>query len=171
MTRYVAFLRGVSPTNAKMPDLKACFESVGFSNVRTLLSSGNIIFDTRMSKVSMIEVKAEQAMQAALGRSFLTFVRPAEHLQKLVESKPFAKFELPAQSKEVITFLSEPIPVGLTLPIVREDASILLVLESEALCAYIPGPKGPTFMGLLEKTFGKHITTRTLQTVRKCCSA
>ncbi len=40
MTRYVAFLRGISPMNLKMPELKRCFESAGFTEVKTLLSSG-----------------------------------------------------------------------------------------------------------------------------------
>ena len=31
MPRYVAFLRGVSPMNAKMPELKAAFEAAGFT--------------------------------------------------------------------------------------------------------------------------------------------
>jgi hypothetical protein len=34
-----------------------------------------------------------------------------------------------------------------------------------------PGPKGPVFMTFLERTFGKDITTRTLDTVRKCAMA
>jgi Uncharacterized protein conserved in bacteria len=48
MARHVAFLRGVSPINAKMPQLKRCFESAGFANVKTVRSSGNVVFDTRM---------------------------------------------------------------------------------------------------------------------------
>lgn len=32
MPRYVAFLRGVSPMNLKMPDLKHCLENAGFDN-------------------------------------------------------------------------------------------------------------------------------------------
>ena len=47
MPRYIALLRGVSPMNCKMPELKAAFESAGFSNVKTLLSSGNVAFDAR----------------------------------------------------------------------------------------------------------------------------
>ena len=47
MPRYVAFLRGVSPMNAKMPELRRCFENAGFRDVRTLLSSGNVVFSTR----------------------------------------------------------------------------------------------------------------------------
>ena len=110
-------------------------------------------------------------MQAQLGRGFLTFVRSAESLQHLLASKPFAKFKLPPHSKEVITFLREPCELELDVPIKRDDASILRVIGSEVLCAYVPGPKGPTFMGLLERTFGKDITTRTLETVRKCSVA
>ena len=52
MPRYVAFLRGVSPMNCKMPELKRSFEDAGFSNVRTLLSSGNVAFDARASSTT-----------------------------------------------------------------------------------------------------------------------
>jgi uncharacterized protein (DUF1697 family) len=51
MPRYVAFLRGVSPMNAKMPELKKCFESAGFTDVKTLLSSGNVVFSTTTESV------------------------------------------------------------------------------------------------------------------------
>ncbi|MBX6764244.1 MAG: DUF1697 domain-containing protein [Rubrobacteraceae bacterium] len=44
MPRYVAFLRGVSPMNARMADLKSCFEKLGFRDVKTVLSSGNVVF-------------------------------------------------------------------------------------------------------------------------------
>lgn len=44
MPRYAAFLRGVSPMNAKMPELKKAFEAAGFLEVKTVLSSGNVVF-------------------------------------------------------------------------------------------------------------------------------
>jgi uncharacterized protein (DUF1697 family) len=47
MPRYVAFLRGVSPMNAKMAELKRCFEGAGYTDVKTVLSSGNVVFDVR----------------------------------------------------------------------------------------------------------------------------
>ena len=43
MARYAAFLRGVMPTNCKMPQLKAAFEAAGFTDVKTLLGSGNVV--------------------------------------------------------------------------------------------------------------------------------
>jgi uncharacterized protein (DUF1697 family) len=168
MPRYVAFLRGVSPMNAKMPELKSCFEAEGFSEVRTLLSSGNVVFNARSSSVAALERRAEKAMQSDLGHRFITIVRPAEYLQDLVQSDPFARFKLPSTTKRVITFLRSPAEATLKLPIEQDDASILAFNGSEALAVYVPGPKGPVFMRLLERTFGTSITTRTLDTVRKC---
>jgi uncharacterized protein (DUF1697 family) len=157
--------------NAKMPELKRAFEAAGFSDVRTLLSSGNVVFSARKAPTRRLELRAEKAMQAALGRSFGTFIRPAEHLQGLIEADPFAKFGLSPKSKRVVTFLREAHTPALRLPIERDDASILAISDSEVLCAYVPGPKGPAFMALLERTFGATITTRTLDTVRKCALA
>ena len=47
MPTYAAFLRGVSPLNATMAELKQCLETAGFGNVKTVLGSGNVIFDSR----------------------------------------------------------------------------------------------------------------------------
>ena len=44
MRRYAAFLRGVSPTTASMPELRQSLEAAGFTDVRTVLSSGNVVF-------------------------------------------------------------------------------------------------------------------------------
>lgn len=170
MPRYVAFLRGVNPMNAKMPDLKRSFEAAGFSEVRTLLSSGNVVFNARASAESALEKKAEKSMQETLGHAFGSFIRTAEHLQKLIAEDPFADFKLMASDKRVITFLDEAV-TGIKLPIELDDARILKIIGREALSAYTPGPKGPVFMRLLERTFGANITTRTLDTVKKCAKA
>ena len=172
MPRYVAFLRGVSPLNAKMPELKRCFEAVGFSDVRTLLSSGNVVFSARSAGSRVLERRAEKAMQDGIGKSFGTIVRPAAQLQALVEADPFAEFRLPADAKCVITFLRQPAGShALALPIERDGASILGIAGAEVFTAYLPSDKGPAFMSLIERTFGKDLTTRTLDTVRKCAWA
>jgi uncharacterized protein (DUF1697 family) len=154
-----------------MPLLKECFQAAGFEDVRTVLSSGNAVFSTRSTDWATIEHQAEQAMLASFGHAFPTIVRPTEHLQRLVSSDPFAEFNLPPAAKRVVTFLRRPPGLALELPIEREGARILKLADSEAFTAYEPGPRGPVFMTLLERTFGKDITTRTLATVEKCASA
>jgi uncharacterized protein (DUF1697 family) len=170
MPRYVAFLRGVNPMNAKMSELKRSFEVAGFSDVRTLLSSGNVVFDARTATENALRKKAEKAMQETLGRSFGTFIRTATHLQELIAADPFADFPLTANDKRVVTFLDEPV-ADIALPIELDGARILKIIERTALSAYTPSPKGPVFMKLLERTFGSNITTRTLDTVKKCVKA
>jgi uncharacterized protein (DUF1697 family) len=169
--RYVAFLRGVSPMNCKMPELKRCFERAGFRDVTTLLSSGNVAFSASPDVVPVLEKAAEAAMAKHLGQAFPTIVRPTAFLRALVERSPFLAFDLAPHAKPVVTFLRRPFEGALRLPIAQQQASILMLEGTEVFSAYVPHEKGPMFMALLEKTFGKAITTRTFETVRKCSLA
>lgn len=171
MPRHVALLRGVSPANAKMPELKRCFEAAGFSNVRTILSSGNVAFDTRSTRPDLLQRKIETALEDGLGRGFGTIVRSSAYLQELVERDPFAEFVLPAGSKRVVTFLREPPARTPALPIEQEGARILKLDGCEVFTAYVPLGTKAVFMTLIERTFGKEVTTRTFDTVRKCAAA
>lgn len=165
--RYAAFLRGVSPMNLKMPKLKSCLEEEGLTEVATLLSSGNVVFTARSASETALQRRLELAMGKRLGKSFLCFVRSVDFLEKLVESDPFLALRPPAGAKRVVTFLREPPKKKPRLPLTLHDATILAVRGSEVFSAYKPGPKGPVFMTLLERTFGEAITTRTWDTVRK----
>jgi uncharacterized protein (DUF1697 family) len=107
MPRYAAFLRGISPMNAKMPDLKKAFEAAGFTDVRTLLSSGNLVFTARAASEAALQRKAEAAMTKRLGRTFLTIVRPIDALRDMLASNPYQAFRLPPGAKRIVTFLRE----------------------------------------------------------------
>ncbi len=171
MPRYVALLRGVSPLYLKMSDLQAAVQDAGFTDVRTLLSSGNVAFDTRVTREATIGRRIEQALQERVGRHFPTFVRTREELQRMIETDPYAGHRLPKAAKRVVTFLRVPHPGRLALPIVRDEATIVALAGREAFTAYVPGPRGPLFMPFLEKTFGRDQTTRTWDTVRRCAAA
>jgi uncharacterized protein (DUF1697 family) len=166
MPRYAAFLRGVTPGNARMPDLVRAFQAAGFAEVRTLLSSGNVLFSAPRASNDSLERKAEAAMEQSLKRSFLTIVRSVDTLQDLIESDPFQSGRLTPVSKRVVTFLRRP-PERVTLPIELDGARILAIRGSEAFTIYEPSPRGPVFMSLIEKTFGKVQTTRTWETVAR----
>ena len=157
--------------NAKMAELRRCFESAGFTNVKTVLSSGNVVFDTRSKSETALARDIERAMDRQLKRTFYTIVRPVSRLHELIESDPFAKFRLPANAKRVVTFLAEPHKANLSLPLERDGVRILTMSEREVFTDYVPHPKGAVFMMLIEKTFGVKVTTRTWDTVKKCSAA
>ena len=171
MPQYVAFLRGVSPMNLAMTVLKATLEHAGFAEVRTLLSSGNAVFAAKEQKAEVLEGKIEKALTSKLGMSFMTFVRPVAELRAMLESDPYAAFQLSPDAKRVVTFTRQRFSAAaakkLALPIELDGARILAVQNGEIFSAYVRSAQGPVFMSLLEKTVGKEITTRTWNTVKK----
>jgi uncharacterized protein (DUF1697 family) len=167
LRRYAALLRGVSPMNLKMTDLKRCLESAGYADVRTVLSSGNVVFGARAGSEAALEKKLEKAMSEHLDRSFMTIVRSLDALRELLDADPFAKYRLPADAKRTVTFLRHEPAAKVELPEELDGARILGVRGREVLTAHVPSPRGAQFMTLIERTFGKDVTTRTWDTVRK----
>jgi len=154
--------------NVKMAELKRCFEGAGFTDVKTVLSSGNVAFGASARSDTAIARAIEAAMARQLDRVFYTIVRRASALRELIEADPYAAFRLPANAKRVVTFLGEPHKVKLSLPLETDGARILAMNGREVFIAYVPSPRGAVFMKLIEKTFGANVTTRTWDTVKKC---
>jgi len=167
MTRYAAFLRGVMPNKPKMPELKATFEAAGFKNVKTLLGSGNVVFEAAKTSEASLQKKAEAAMEKRLGRTFLTIVRSVDTLREILASDPYRGFPLEPGSKRVVTFLREAPTSKFKLPITMGSATIVSMSERQIFSVYVRGASSPEFMVLIEKTFGKALTTRTWETVTK----
>ena len=164
--RYAAFLRGVMPTNCKMPELKRAFEDAGFKDVKTYLASGNVTFDAPKQSNASLEKKAEAAIEKRLGRAFPTFIRSIAELEALLESDPYKGVRLKPDSKKIVTFL-RAMPEGLKLPMEQDEARVLKLDGHHLFTVYAPTPKGPVFMKLIESAVGKEQTTRTWDTVTK----
>ena len=89
--RYVAFLRAVNVGGriVKMQDLKAAFETLPVTNVRTFIASGNVIFDARSKDAASLERRAETALKTALGIHIDVFVRSLDELPRIAECGPY----------------------------------------------------------------------------------
>ena len=127
----------------------------------------HVVFSARASSEASLERKAETAMKNQLGRSFLTIVRSLDALRAILASDPYEAFRLPPGAKRIVTFLRKRPEAKLALPIELDGARILSVEGSEVFSAYLPSPRGPVFMTLIEKTLGQEVTTRTWDTIRK----
>jgi uncharacterized protein (DUF1697 family) len=94
MTRYVALLRAVNVGGRNavaMADLRAWFEDLGFQNPRTLLNSGNIVFEAATLSIERLEVKLEADARKALKIETPFLVRTGEDLARVVARNPFPK--------------------------------------------------------------------------------
>ena len=157
--------------NATMPALKRAFEAAGFTDVITVLSSGNAVFNARRSSESALQRKAEAAIRDTLGRTFLTIVRPVDMLQEMLASDPWRGCRLGPGAKRIVTFLREEPATRVVLPVEVDGARLLRLRGKELFSAYLPSPKGAVFMTLIERTFGKELTTRTADTVSRVARA
>ena len=171
MARYAALLRGVSPMNCKMPELKRALEKAGFSDVRTVISSGNAVFSARKAATSSLERKCEAAFVKYLGREFMTIVRPIETLETILASDPYNGCRMPAGAKRDVTFLRAAPATKPKLPVELRGAAICALIGDVAYSYHVPNNTDPAFMVLIEKTFGKQVTTRTWESVGRIVKA
>ena len=88
MTRYAAFLRGVNlgKRTVKSAELKSAFEAMGFTEVKTLLASGNVLFDAKPSKG--LKAKIEAGLKEQFGFAIGTVLRSVDELEAMVASDP-----------------------------------------------------------------------------------
>ena len=91
--RCIALLRGVNlGGNKKVPmaELKRLVEGLGFTDVRTLLNSGNVVFTARASAVRTAAARIQQTLLDQLGVSSKVTVLTAEELGAILDENPIA---------------------------------------------------------------------------------
>ena len=89
MTKYAAFLRGVNVggVNLKMAEVAKALEDAGFTNVRTILASGNVLLDSRAG-VDAVRKKAEKALRDTFGYDAWVLAYDVDTVQSISEGSP-----------------------------------------------------------------------------------
>jgi uncharacterized protein (DUF1697 family) len=93
-TRQIALLRGINVGRAKriaMADLRALVEGLGYTDVRTLLNSGNVVFTAAGKLATGSAARIEKAIAADLGVASRVFVLDAGELAAAVAGNPLGK--------------------------------------------------------------------------------
>ena len=170
--RYVALLRGIGPSNSNMRNekLRELFQKLGFQNVQTVISSGNVIFGSPSRAVKALETTIEEAIQRQLGFTSTTIIRSHQQLRRLVGSELFGGFEDTPTTRLNVTFLKEKPSTDLRFPYSAEENGYTVVgMHGREVLSVVDLTKGttPDLMAWLETQFGKAITTRTWKTVGK----
>jgi uncharacterized protein (DUF1697 family) len=107
MPRFISLLRGINISGQKqirMADLTALYEGSGFSDVRTYIQSGNVVFNAR-GKAGSLSKKIQGAVQKRYGFNVQTLVMTANEFAEVVKSNPFLKSHANETSALYITFL------------------------------------------------------------------
>lgn len=150
--------------------LAKAFESLGLTNVRPFLTSGNVLFESNTIDTARLEAMTEEALSRLLGFSRDVLIRSEADLQKLVTTSPFGnlKHENSGKTYLTVTFFKTPPKSLPPLPFRPEGKAFELLTEIDgALCSAtdLTAGKTPDLMAYLERQFGKHLTTRTWNTI------
>src|ERR1700738_1223960 len=108
-TVHVAFLRAVNVgggTSSAMADLRKLAEGLGFTNVRTLLQSGNLVFDAGAKKARGLESALEAALKKH-GMETDFMVRRWDELDAIIAANPFPKEAKADPGHLVVMFLKD----------------------------------------------------------------
>jgi uncharacterized protein (DUF1697 family) len=175
MTRYVAFLRGVNlgKRQTKSADLKVVFESLGFEGVRTLITSGNVLFETGSAKG--LKTRIEKALADHFGFEIGVVLRALDELKALIASKPFAKAPKEEVALHVLLF-AEPMTTRPKLAGIEGDFEIARIDDREIFFVVHKKPDG-TFLGRsaigdIDKDLpkGALVTMRNWNTIEKAAA-
>ena len=160
--------------NMRNDELRGVFETLGFTNVKTVISSGNVVFDSPSRAVRKLEATIEKALPEQLGFTSITIIRSRAQIQKFVNHNPFGGMDHSSKSSLNVTFLKKKTSSAMKFPyrVADRDYEILGIYDG-AICSVIDltGSKTPDLMAWLEKKFGKEITTRTWKTVERILKA
>lgn len=173
MAKYAAFLRGINVggRTIKMDKLRQVLEEQGFDQVKTLLASGNVVFESKAGAAAALRAKIEQAIKDAFGFEVHVIVRSGREILNLVKENPFRRVKVTPKTRLYVTFLSKLPKTNLKLPYTSLDGDyqILEVNKGLVISVLTLTPKSGTVnaMEILGKEFGSEITTRNWNTIQK----
>lgn len=113
MQTYVALLYSIILGDGRrvvMSDLKAMAEGLGLKNVRTLVATGNLVFEAPVTEIAGLEERLEAAFESAFGRHVDIIVRGAADWLRLAAGNPFADESAAAADQVAVRVMRQPVP-------------------------------------------------------------
>ena len=173
MATYISMLRGINILGhnlIKMSDLQALYRDLGFTNVRTYIQSGNVVFEVRRSPADKISSRIVKAIHNAYGFSVSNFVITPKELGQVIDRNSFLNESGIDRSKLHVTFLSAA-PKKTDLEKINDlpQGSEAFHCVGKAMYLYCPHGYGRTKLtnNTLERLLAVSGTTRNWRTVSK----
>jgi len=139
ITKYVAFLRGINVGGKKvikMEELSRIFRAAGFTHVKTLIQSGNVLFNSPADDIAALKSAVENKLKKELGYEVEVFLLTHSEVVSTVNSDPFKGFQADKKTKFYISLLSENPGTKIKLPLFSDFKEVEL-LRIDGNKAYI----------------------------------
>ncbi len=170
MTEYYIFLRGINVGGhhkVPMAELRELLGQMGYEKVKTFLASGNVRLEADDTGQKELEETLSRAIENKFAFPVPVICRSSERMQKLFRENAYAREKEDKKIKWLVTFLKNDVQVH---PETEETEGFSLVYKApDLVCGVLDLEKSgsPDAMKVLEKAYGKEITSRTWQTLQK----
>lgn len=172
--KYISLLKGINvggKRKVKMDDLKIIYNDLGFTEVKTYIQSGNVIFDSNETNIILLEEKIENKIYDKYLFQVPVIIKIKEQFEEILRKTPKEFIEKTEEySKISITFLKEKVEktrIELIKPYLKEE-EVMFNSKSE-IFMYCPNGfhKSKITSTLIEKKLKVESTARNLKTVLK----
>ena len=176
MQQYIAFLRGINGgLTLKMAELRKLFESLGFTNIKTVLATGNVIFDTSQRDRMEIATQIERAIASTYNYETVAILYTKDELHDLFEANPFHGITPSTKSSAQVSFTrggAGRLPFDIPYDVPQKGYKVLGMID-DAVCSVIDlsGATRPDLLTVLDRAFHKKVTTRNWKTIERCYQA
>jgi uncharacterized protein (DUF1697 family) len=169
---HVALLRAINVGGhtVSMERLRGLFAELGHKNVRTLIASGNVVFDAASKKAAALEPAIEKHLEKALGYAVTTFVRTPDEISAVVAHEPFARSVIDKAHALWIAFLKDApgADAARKLSALRCATDDFYVNGREVYwLRRVTSSESKIAGNALERALGAPLTARNITTVRK----
>ncbi|OFX45650.1 MAG: hypothetical protein A2X13_07075 [Bacteroidetes bacterium GWC2_33_15] len=167
------FLRGINVGGhhkVPMAELRDKLAEIGCDNVRTLLNTGNFVFEAKQTNIQELEHKIERFLSQSFGFPVPVILRTRKEISDLVNENPFVTINVHKDIRLYVSFLKNTPEIELTVPYFSEDKTFKIIsIQNKTILSVLDLTATNTRKGMddLEKLFGKNITTRNWNTVKK----
>jgi uncharacterized protein (DUF1697 family) len=173
MATYAAVFRAVNVAGHQlvgMAALRGLASSLGFGAPRTLLQSGNLLFESRARPAANLEALIEREAAGRLGLQTDVMVRSAADLKAVVSGNPFPSVAKEDPGHLVVVFLKQ-VPAVAGVQLLQGAIRGREVVQVAGRHAYITYPDGigrsRLTMPVIERALATRGTGRNWNTVGK----
>lgn len=168
---YIALLRGINVGGHRkipMAALRALCADLGWTDVRSYIQSGNVVFRARGAS-ERLETSLEEAVAARFGFDISILVRPATDWPAYVAGNPFAEASAHAPNRVMLALSKAPPKEDAEDRLRAYAVSERVTRVCDALWIHYADGAGRTKLSpaLVDRLVGSPVTARNWRTVRR----
>jgi uncharacterized protein (DUF1697 family) len=171
MSTYISMLRGINVGGQKMirmETLRGVYTELGFTNIRTYVQSGNVVFESPDRDYQVLNRRIEAKLEQTCGYPVQVFIRQVDDFQRILTANPFLNDRNEYPDKLHVTFLYQHPPHTVLSKLTAPSGTTDEFAPGEmAVYLYCPHGYGKTKLsnGFFERKLGMPVTTRNWNTV------